>query len=108
MHKPKLRKLKLLGVALATALSSFACASGSKPPKAPDIEECMIDLERGHSICFTIVSEQGPRFVPITEMDKWSCKSPEDKAKYDNWIKELKRRWEQFMRQLEQEKASRK
>lgn len=51
-----------------------------------------IDLPRQRAIGFTIVSSDGPFFIPIEGMDKFSCLSPEDKALYDNYVKELRRR----------------
>lgn len=106
MLKPKLRESKLLAVLLVTAAN--ACASGARMPKAPDIKECMIDLERQRSICWTIVSEEGPVFLPLSEMDKFSCKSPDDKALYDDWIKDLKRKWDAIQKALEAQRNSRK
>jgi hypothetical protein len=54
-----------------------------------------MDLPRERAICFTAVSEAGPTFVSISEMDKWTAISPESKRQLDNYIKALRRRAEQ-------------
>ena len=104
MQKLSKKLSTLPGILLLIA--SNACASGARRPVAPDIKDCLIDLERQRSICFTIVSEEGPEFLRLDQMERYSCRSPEDKAKYDNFVKELQRKWDRLEASLVKAKLS--
>lgn len=78
--------LKLPVAALAILLTSC------KEPQVPDISRCLVNIPVGGADCFTVRSERYS-FVAQADMDKYTCTSPEDTALLDDYIKELRRRY---------------
>lgn len=73
---------------LATLLLVGVTSCNTPPPNVP---VCQIDLPRNRAICFTIVSQEGPTFVPIESMDKWTTMSPESNLELQKYVKSLRR-----------------